>query len=665
MKPRQLPTCLLLLSGALLLATAGPATGAANQPVDVAQIVAGAPGEADYPHAEAVILYQNVEFTVAEGRLTRRVHQLQKIFTEWGCGRLADLRLGWDSSWQELVIHTCRTYMRDGQVVDTPPRGFNEVTPDGVAACTDLLTQRQMVVSHLGVERGCVIELDYEVRDLQAGPYPPSGLEFLQGERPILCKRVSLCVPAGTPFHFSPSPSEPGGPVSERKDGQQIVTWTLHDLPGLPLEGQAGRRGDLHPYLVFSTWSDWDTLARTVYLERGNQAIVLSQTMKDWGHQVSSGEGEPARPDLTPLDTVNRVAEMVGSLNRTAHGPVAFWDRAPRPTDAVFAGACGDYWEQTLLAVGLLREARLRPVGVAAFCGWQDFPREVPTLLPFTELRVLIRVDGQEYWLDPENGHLEHSLWEFGGTTGVGLGLPPPLDPGSGGGLRLATPFQWVEVPGAGGGCDLSVALRPGEPDGWQADIDFQVSGRIWYPGRQTAADDLAAELASAVLEDGQVQSVQVHELSDQRLHLRVSATAEQLGEEEDGLIYLSLPRPPLGIADALPAAFRLSDLSRRSTLFLETDGELAENLHWRLLLPAGQTATIMPADIRYRPPAEMADWPAGLSQECRLEDGVVTVERKIVLPGGSISPEDYPEFRRLVARAAAPASARIVIGKE
>jgi hypothetical protein len=110
---------LILTTGLMALLLAGTALA---QIPDTAALIASAPGEAAYPDADAIVLYDSVTYDLDDaGRLNRRVHRLTKLLTEWACRNLSDMRPAWDSTRQELVVHTCRTTMRDGKVVNTPP----------------------------------------------------------------------------------------------------------------------------------------------------------------------------------------------------------------------------------------------------------------------------------------------------------------------------------------------------------------------------------------------------------------------------------------------------------------------------------------------------------------------------------------------------------------
>ena len=159
-----------------------PPTGAtlpaaALPEADAASIIAAAPDLDAFPDADVVVLHQGESIAVdGDGRVTRRVHLIRRLQTQWAMRSRSDVRVAWDRSRQELEVLTARTFMRDGTVVPTPANGTNEVTPDAVSRAAPFLDWRELVISHVGTEPGCVTELIYEVRDLAPPPLPPSGV---------------------------------------------------------------------------------------------------------------------------------------------------------------------------------------------------------------------------------------------------------------------------------------------------------------------------------------------------------------------------------------------------------------------------------------------------------------------------------------------------------
>ncbi len=611
-------------------------------PIDLETLIAQAPPQEKYPGADAVLLYQRITYNIdGDGRLTRRVHQLHKLFTAWSCRNLSDLRLGWDTTHQELVIHTCRTRMRDGRVVDTPERGFNEVTPDAVAPCPDFLSYREKVISHVGVETGSIIELDYEVRDLAAGPLPASGLEFLQGELPILIKQVVIRAPSEMFLTWHGVHTAPDVPQISHMDDQQIITWTVRDMPALPREGNWQRRGDYLPHVLFTTAPDLTILANQMD-SLTKAATLVSPTMRSWLDQTED-DAQDAATDLTELDTVQRIAKLLGSRIRTLHPVDRGWGRAPRGADAVFESSCGTEWEKAILGYTLLREAGLNPE-LAFFSRWNSFTPEIATPLSFGQLRLVVAVAGDNYWLSPDSDEAFPGRSDLVGKTGLFLEDSPRK-------------FRTYVVPAFPSRCTLVVELRPGEEGGFQAEIDLRATGLFWQPDWKKATDDIAASLAAAVLQDGEVVTTEILQRTPVDLHLRVEVAGSSLAEDKDGLLTVLLPVPPRTLASLLPSSFQMSSDHRQTPLYL--DQELSEEITLRLTLPEQLTPDFLPASV------ELESAHGNYSLKVIQNGNLVKLTQRLELPAGVIPPESYPEFHRLVARAAEPAAGRIVLLSE
>jgi hypothetical protein len=660
-------------------------------------LLTAAPAEAAFPGADAVILFEQVDFEVDdEGRMTRRVHRLQKLFTEWACRRLTDLRMDWDTLRQELKVHTCRTFMQDKQVLDTPANGFNEVTPDRVRRCADFLSVRQMVISHVGVERGCTIELDYEIIDVLPGPLPAGGLEFFQSAHPTLDKRVTITAPDKMELTQTSEPitekdlqvpSEtshrrvlsfaavnlPEASVTPQHtltgDGRQTLSWHLKNLPGIPTEGNTSRRGDYLPYVVFGTASDWDNLAHQIS-EQTQQAMVLSPTMETWLKQTGM---PPAQRDCSSRDTIERIAELVGTEVRTVQNPTGHWSREPRPANEVFNTACGTSWEKAILAMTLLHEIPGAPLtaGLVLAPSWHSSPHTA-SLESLEPARVLVRDPSRSLYLSLESNEIQTTPWELDGLLTLVLDYPSPAEqPGEE--EPIAATHQWLKRPLNRGATSLSVNIYPQQGSGWQAEIDYSVQARLWHQARSSSPEAIAADLAKVVSAEAEVTSTRILELSDQALHLQVTASAEALGEEREGRIYLEVPRPPQGVLQGLPGAFQISSRDRQTPLFTgvcpgnQQGGQegLFEGINLRLDLPEGFSLEYIPPDVQFEPSAEPHRFLGRYSQSCQQEEGALLVKRNLTIPGGIIKPADYPDFRRLVTTASRPADSWIILKKE
>jgi len=284
MKRTSILFCSLIL---LFCAVSAPATA-----VDTVELIAAAPSAADLPGSDAIVLLEEIGYEVdAGGLMTHRVRTVTKLLTDWSVRNLTDPRIDWDSSRQELIIHTARSFMRDGSEVPTPENGFNEVTADAVRKFASGLSYREMVVSHVGAEIDGVIELDYEIRDLRPGPLPAGGKEELAGPWPILRKTVTVNAVSGASAEIAGAGLLQNPPVvTESAADDHVSVWTVSDVPAFPLDGSNDRRGDLRPALYFSTVGDWRELALRMRI-LGDQAVVA-----DGGPSVERRRRILARP---------------------------------------------------------------------------------------------------------------------------------------------------------------------------------------------------------------------------------------------------------------------------------------------------------------------------------------------------------------------------------
>jgi len=198
---------------------------------EIAALVDGSPAEADMPGADAVVLFDGTFIEYIEDKATLRRQRLVKVFTEWAIDHVGDPRLAFDGARQELKVNASRTYLLDGSTVDTPDNGYNEVTPSRVALSQDHLSIREMVVTHVGLERGVSIVLDYKVTDTSSAGFSFNRMFFLQDEFPALEKMIVL---GGDLFAelVNPSVGLFDYPQPER-DGDRL-SWYMKDLPARP-----------------------------------------------------------------------------------------------------------------------------------------------------------------------------------------------------------------------------------------------------------------------------------------------------------------------------------------------------------------------------------------------------------------------------------------------
>jgi hypothetical protein len=632
------------------LAVAAVGTAAVAEPLRPADLFGpGAPG-ASLPEEDAVVLLAADTFVLhPDGRIDHGTHRLVRLQSDFAIDVFGDPRVPYDSLHQEVVIHACRTYAPDGRVVDARPHAFNRTTPDAAAACPDAMRRQELVVSYLGVERGCVIEIDLEVRDRVPRAPWLEGLVFAAEDHPVVQRVVTVKCPAGVALWGA----APGGLLTEevaegRYDGEgggaaRIHVWRGRDVPPAREadDGAGGRRTRAH--LVFSTCPSWDALAARVRsdIEAAAQAPPGSTVLRDW-----LDDREREARTLTADDRVAAILRLTGT--GVASASIAPFEayRAARPATRTFETARGDDWDRAALALALLRgiglapEIALRPASPVP-------AREVPALAQFD--RVLLRA-GPDRVLDPSGGK------RF--ARPEGWGGQPLFLAGTGGEAA-----RWWDAGPAGGSADVAVALTIEDDGAFEGEAELDLTGRLFPYEDMADLESFLSGYAGRLLPGAEVRGREILELSPAVARLRFSFGGK-LEAERDRRVRLALSGGPVGIAGVLES-FNLRRPSRTTAVVLP--GPLRESAVWKIAMPESWRASFLPA-------AQLVGTEAG---EFRLEvdppapgsgsgrgAAPLRVAWTLSLPASEVPPAAYGALRRIHAAYASEAARQVILAR-
>jgi len=621
----------------ILLAT-GNAGAAAVGPLGDAALrerVLSAPEPAG---EEALVLFEGRYYTLdPAGRVTERVQRLLRINTEHALEQVGDPSIPFDSRRQELTVHAARSYAPDGSFVDSPANAFNDVTPRAVALSTDHLHLREMVVTHVGLEPGVTILLDYTLRDLEPPELPFGALIFPQGDWPILEMEI---VATGGLRGATVNPI--GGlhalPDAER-DGDGL-RWHLSDLPAQPGEARH-RLGDQIPSLVISVADGWEELA-TELGDRVDVAARDREGLSDW--LAGLEEDEPF------LSAREKLTAWAGALNdRTTLLRYRSWQATavPRPVSHVLASATATPMERCALLIACCQQVDL-DAGLVLPTRWRSIDEEHPGL----ELlgSPLVWVAGPEdrsagWWIDPNAGRF------FGDRQISWLRLPALLVRKDG--------SKWLG-PLAGQDRRPQAAIEIDTRLFWdlsagtgKADGRLELGDLPWEG--QTSPASYLADWVESWSDSSSVGETEIRSSSHSGLEFHLRADAAPPEEDERGRIQLSLPVPPLPLDEILPPGLDLRRSQMRARLFPQERASIHHN--WAIRLPEGWELLDNGSDG--------ADFPGASFTLLRVVEGDrIEVDYSLEWDGRPIEPADYPAYRTFLNKALDPAAMRIVLTK-
>ncbi|MGD1047414.1 MAG: DUF3857 domain-containing protein, partial [Candidatus Krumholzibacteriaceae bacterium] len=352
---------MLFVGAALLLAA--PALAQSNT---ASPALVGLPGyktlEARYPGSDGVVLFDSLVITLDnENHIAKRRHRAVMLFTDNAINRYGDPRILFNSATQELSVITARVYMRDGTIVDTRKNGINQTTPFALDHAPDYADWQETVVTHVGIEKGCVAELHYRIRDKAPSPWL-SGVEIFSSEDPVQVRVLEI---RGAGASNLTSASLNGAPAAE-KTADGVWIWTVRDIAGrTPFDGGVWE-GDCFPVVCYSTAKGWDDVMQKIAVEIQDKsgsasffAPIVTEATKDL----------PSREDR--MHAIHRLAlDRVSSVR----APFGLFAAAPREAQRIYESGYASPLDRAVLLMAMLRAAGFEPAPVLVSAGtsWTD-----------------------------------------------------------------------------------------------------------------------------------------------------------------------------------------------------------------------------------------------------------------------------------------------------
>jgi hypothetical protein len=206
-----------------------------------------------YPKASSIVLWAEEDYVLrSDGSKTIERHEFRYLPDEASRDNWGDPRVNFVAGRDSLMILVARAYTADGRQIDcTPQNAFNPVVPDGLDKAPDFAPYRQMVITLMGLENGCISELHYRVNTPKPAFPWLEGRVYLRDENPMISHHVTVQVPEGQMLNYKVDRGAPEPAISGT-----TYTWTMTEQPGYDKQDLQGHR-ILLPNIAFTTAHNW------------------------------------------------------------------------------------------------------------------------------------------------------------------------------------------------------------------------------------------------------------------------------------------------------------------------------------------------------------------------------------------------------------------------
>lgn len=171
----------------------------------------------------------------------------------------------YDTVHQQLIIKKSITTQADGTEIPTPDNAYNLVLPRWAASNVDLNHLREMVVTHTGLETGCIVEFEYTLHT-QPGFHPNfSAIEHIVHDAPIKKLEIIVKTPEDVDLNYKLFNDETT-PSTINNAGHNYLVWRFADVKEMAYEQHTPVYSPEQAYLAFSN-TDWETLLSELDVE--------------------------------------------------------------------------------------------------------------------------------------------------------------------------------------------------------------------------------------------------------------------------------------------------------------------------------------------------------------------------------------------------------------
>ena len=202
----------------------------------------------------------------ADGSSMFEYHSRIKLHTYRATNRIfGESFIKYNPDFQKLEILLSETTMKDGKKVKSPKNAYNEVLPSRAKKFPHFAGLKEMVVTHVGIERGAVIEFKYRLYTKAGLNTYFSGLEYLSEQYPVNELKIVVTHPASKKMNISVTKFN--DLLLKKINGDNIeYSLSLNSIGKFnnePLSNNANRA-----YLVFSDAEQWSEIFPGRYADK-------------------------------------------------------------------------------------------------------------------------------------------------------------------------------------------------------------------------------------------------------------------------------------------------------------------------------------------------------------------------------------------------------------
>jgi len=366
---------------------------------EIGRLRALSASEENYPEAGAVILLADESVEVSkEGIQVSYLHYVVKILNERGKEEFAETEIGYDSTYEKIILQEARTIRPDGTVVEVGSRHIRDVSR--YTNFPLYSNARAYIISFPEVVQGAILE--YKVKIVNN--YLINKKDFVlnypvQATNPVVSAKLNLQFPKSTAVHLkilNEKYNSFGAELKPRiQDKGEFLdySWSFSDIPQIIPEPAMPPGVRINPTILLSTFNDWEEIF-TWWKGLSKDKIKADPDIKT---KVKELAADVASPEARAAAIYNYCAKDIRYV-AVEYGQAGY---EPHAAADIFKNKYGDCKDQAVLLVTMLKEAGLTAwLVLIPTRGDYNLSEDFPSVM-FNHCIGALSLDGKVIFMDP------------------------------------------------------------------------------------------------------------------------------------------------------------------------------------------------------------------------------------------------------------------------
>ncbi|OFX79027.1 MAG: hypothetical protein A2X12_05905 [Bacteroidetes bacterium GWE2_29_8] len=310
--------------------------------------------------ADAVFLKQIREYQLNEdGSLDFHYQHQLKYLTYYSFNsKYGETFIVYNPQYQKLKINNSMTTMANGKKVIAPQNSFNEVLPRFASEVPAYNNLREMVVTHTGLERNCIVDLDYTLKTDKDFFPALMGSDVLSESSPIKELIYIIKIPKGKTFNYA-TLNINVKPEITQTDKQTTYKWVFKNISPHIYEVYQQNQQEYLPRLLYNTAKDYRELFNTFITQEAFNAEI-NQDIKSLVDSLIKNETNELKQAL-------KLQNYVVNEIRYYHVPLYCSGFKLRNIEEVYKSNGGNELEKAILLNAMLNYSGINSEIVAVF----------------------------------------------------------------------------------------------------------------------------------------------------------------------------------------------------------------------------------------------------------------------------------------------------------